>query len=77
MTSVETQAAARKKIQDKWRARREAQIKELQEYDVQNPCNFCRDLQHGSGDGTEFGLVFDRHTIRCPKCNTCFWSDES
>jgi len=75
--SVEMQAAARKKIQDEWIGRREAQIKELQEYNLRNPCSFCRDLENGRGDGSAYGLVSDSHTIRCPECDRCFWSDES
>ena len=73
----ERQCAARKKLQDSQKAKREAQIKELQEYELRHPCDFCRDLQYGHGDGTGYGLVFNSHTIRCPKCGTCFWSDES
>lgn len=77
MNSVEEQASARKEIQDRQKSIRAAKIKELQEYELRHPCEFCRDLQHGQGDGTKYGLVFDSHTIRCPKCRTCFWSDES
>jgi hypothetical protein len=73
----EMQAAARKKIQDEWKARREVQIRELQEYNLRYPCDFCRDLEHGSGDGSAYGLAFDSHTIKCPECGSCFWSDES
>ena len=73
----EKQYAARKEIQDEQKAVRDAKIKALQEYELTHPCDFCRDLQFGYGDGTKYGLVSNSHTIRCPKCGTCFWSDES
>ena len=70
------QKAKRDAIQKEHRELRENKIKALQNYDKDHPCDFCRDLENGSGNGEDVGLIYNGSTIRCPECNKCFWSDE-
>jgi len=70
------QAANRKKIQDKAAKERADIIERLSNYNSLHPCAFCRDLEQGSGNGESLGLTYNGHTIKCPECNCCFWSDE-
>ena len=71
------QAVRRKIIQDQYAKERANKIKALKNYNKDHPCEFCRDLQHGFGNGEQFGLIYNGNTIKCPKCDKCFWSDES
>ena len=74
----ESQARNRQELQAKVAKKRLERIADIQAEVTRQTCDFCRDLNYApGGDGTMYGLIYDTHTIRCPVCDRCFWSDES
>jgi hypothetical protein len=74
------QEVRRRAYQDRAKAERAEQLRKLQNYENDHPCEFCRDLpRHEIHYDCEwkFGLVIKfKDSVYCPRCDRCLadWS---